>query len=335
MLHVLLLILKITGIVIACILGLVILIVAAVLFVPVRYRADADYHGKFKAHVKVSWLGILRVLASYDEELELKAKALFFTIYSNDEKTEKASKHKKAEKKKSEQQEEKNIFSVSDEEAKKLTEKEEKPQIKMAEAVSDTKEDVQAVKNNVKDIEESVKDIKGAAESLEETVSEHESGNLQNKSFFDKVKDKCFVIYTKIKDIIKLITDTVKKVSGAADRLKEKVVKAKEFVTDEDNKELFHFLVEQLKALIKIIRPKKYRINARVGFEDPATMGKVLAYVSILYGISGVDLSLEPVFGEDVKEGSIFLKGSIQVFPVLVIALRVYRNEQFKKFISR
>ena len=93
MLHVLLLILKITGIVIACILGLVILIVAAVLFVPVRYRADADYHGKFKAHVKVSWLGILRVLASYDEELELKAKALFFTIYSNDEKTEKASKH--------------------------------------------------------------------------------------------------------------------------------------------------------------------------------------------------------------------------------------------------
>ena len=57
MLHVLLLILKITGIVIACILGLVIIVVAAVLFVPVRYKADADYHGKFKAHAKLSWLG--------------------------------------------------------------------------------------------------------------------------------------------------------------------------------------------------------------------------------------------------------------------------------------
>lgn len=328
MLHVLLLILKITGIVIACILGLVILVVAAVLFVPVRYRADADYHGKFKAHAKLSWLGILRVLVSYDEELAIKAKALFITIYSNNDDKEKSLKQKKTEKKKSEQQEEKNIFSVSDEEAKKLTEKEEKPQIKMAEAVSDTKEDAQVVKNNVEDIKES-------AESLKEAVSEDESGNSQNKSFFDKVKNKCFVIYTKIKEIIKLIKDTVKKVSGAADRLKEKVVRAKEFVTDEDNKALFHFLVEQLKALIKIIRPKKYRINARVGFEDPATMGKVLAYVSILYGISGVDLSLEPVFGEDVKEGSVFLKGSIQVFPVLVIALRVYRNEQFKKFISR
>lgn len=223
---------------------------------------------------------------------------------------------------------EENIFSVNDDEAKKLTENEKKPQIKMAEVVSDTKEDTQAVKKNVEDIKES-------AESLKETVSEDESKTTQNKNFFDKVKDKCFVIYTKIKEIINLVKNTVKKVSGAADKLKEKVKKAKEFVTDEDNKALFHFFVEQLKKLIKVIRPKKYRINARLGFEDPATMGKVLAYISIFYGMSGVDLSLEPVFGENIKEGSIFLKGNIRIFSVLVIALRVYRNEQFKKFISR
>lgn len=327
MLHVLLLILKITGIVIACILGLVIIVVAAVLFVPVRYKADADYHGKFKAHAKMSWLGILRAFVSYDEELAIKAKALFITIYSNEQKKEKISKHRTSKKKKTKHSEE-NIFSVNDDEAKKLTENEEKPQIKMAEAVSDTKEDTQAVKNNVEDIKES-------AESLKETVSEDESKTTQNKNFFDKVKDKCFVIYTKIKEIINLVKDTVKKVSGAADKLKEKVKKAKEFVTDEDNKALFHFFVEQLKTLIKVIRPKKYRINARLGFEDPATMGKVLAYISIFYGMSGVDLSLEPIFGENIKEGSIFLKGNIRIFSVLVIALRVYRNEQFKKFISR
>lgn len=313
MLHVLLLILKITGIVIACILGLVILVVTAVLFVPVRYKVNADYHDRFKAQAKVSWLGILRLMISYDEELDIKAKAFFITVYNNNDENSKVSEQMKANKKKEKKHEE-NIFSASDKDVEKLTEKEEKPQIKMAEAVNETKEDVQNVK---------------------EAVSEDESGNIQNRSFFNKVKDKCFVIYTKIKEIIKLIRDTVKKISGAADRLKEKVSKAKEFVTDEDNKALFHFLVEQLKALIKVIKPKKYRINARIGFEDPATMGKVLAYVSILYGMSGVDLSLEPVFGENVKEGSIFLKGNICIFSVLVIALRVYRNEQFKKFISR
>ena len=313
MLHVLLLILKITGIVIACILGLVILVVTAVLFVPVRYKVNADYHDRFKAQAKVSWLGILRLMISYDEELDIKAKAFFITVYNNNDENSKVSEQKKAKKKKEKKPEE-NIFSASDKDVEKLTEKEEKPQIKMAEAVNETKEDVQNVK---------------------EAVSEDESGNIQNRSFFNKGKDKCFVIYTKIKEIIKLIRDTVKKISGAADRLKEKVSKAKEFVTDEDNKALFHFLVEQLKALIKVIKPRKYRINARIGFEDPATMGKVLAYVSILYGMSGVDLSLEPVFGENVKEGSIFLKGNIRIFTVLVIALRVYRNEQFKKFISR
>ena len=286
MLHVLLLILKITGIVIACILGLVILVVTAVLFVPVRYKVNADYHDRFKAQAKVSWLGILRLMISYDEELDIKAKAFFITVYNNNDENSKVSEQKKAKKKKEKKPEE-NIFSASDKDVEKLTEKEEKPQIKMAEAVNETKEDVQNVK---------------------EAVSEDESGNIQNRSFFNKVKDKCFVIYTKIKEIIKLIRDTVKKISGAADRLKEKVSKAKEFVTDEDNRALFHFLVEQLKALIKVIKPKKYRINARIGFEDPATMGKVLAYVSILYGMSGVDLSLEPVFGENVKEGSIFLK---------------------------
>lgn len=285
----------------------------AVLFVPVRYKVNADYHDRFKAQAKVSWLGILRLMISYDEELDIKAKAFFITVYNNNDENSKVSEQKKAKKKKEKKPEE-NIFSASDKDVEKLTEKEEKPQIKMAEAVNETKEDVQNVK---------------------EAVSEDESGNIQNRSFFNKVKDKCFVIYTKIKEIIKLIRDTVKKISGAADRLKEKVSKAKEFVTDEDNKALFHFLVEQLKALIKVIKPKKYRINARIGFEDPATMGKVLAYVSILYGMSGVDLSLEPVFGENVKEGSIFLKGNIRIFTVLVIALRVYRNEQFKKFISR
>ena len=313
MLHVLLLILKITGIVIACILGLVILVVTAVLFVPVRYKVNADYHDRFKAQAKVSWLGILRLMISYDEELDIKAKAFFITVYNNNDENSKVSEQNKAKKKKEKKPEE-NIFSASDKDVEKLTEKEEKPQIKMAEAVNETKEDVQNVK---------------------EAVSEDESGNIQNRSFFNKVKDKCFVIYTKIKEIIKLVNDTIKKVSGAADRLKEKVKKAKEFVTDEDNKALFHFLLEQLKALVKVIRPNKYRINARLGFEDPATMGKVLAYISIFYGMSGVDLSLEPVFGENIKEGSIFLKGNICIFSVLVIALRVYRNEQFKKFISR
>ena len=129
MLHVLLLILKITGIVIACILCLVILVVTAVLFVPVRYKVNADYHDRFKAQAKVSWLGILRLMISYDEELDIKAKAFFITVYNNNDENSKVSEQKKAKKKKEKKPEE-NIFSASDKDVEKLTEKEEKPTLK-------------------------------------------------------------------------------------------------------------------------------------------------------------------------------------------------------------
>lgn len=342
MLHVLLLILKITGIVIACILGLVILAVAAVLFVPVRYKVDADYHGKLKAHAKLSWLGIIRGQASYDNGAVLRLKAFFITIYSND-KNKKASGHKNARKKKKGTEE--NVFSTGNEKAAK-PEYEEKPQIKMAEAVGDKKSGTKISiepdnKNNrsnkAEDASKTKEDenIRKPAKPSGRKISEKKSFVSGIKRFFIMVKDKCIVVYTKIKELIKLLIDTLKKLPGAAQKLKDKVDCAKEFVTDEDNKALFHFLMEQLKALIKLVRPKKYRINVRAGLEEPADMGAVLAFVSVLYGIIGVELALEPVFDKDVFEGSMFLKGRVRMFPVLLIALKVYRNEQFKKFISR
>ena len=93
----------------------------------------------------------------------------------------------------------------------------------MAEAESDTKEDTQAVKKMWKI-------LKSLQRVLKETVSKDEFKTTQNKNFFDKVMINALYIY-KIKEIINLIKDTVKKVSGAADKLKEKVKKAKEFVT--------------------------------------------------------------------------------------------------------
>ncbi len=310
MLSVFLLILKITGIVIASILGLALLIVAAVLFVPVRYKISADYHEKAKAKVKFSWLGILKFVVLYNEKLAMRAKVLFVTVYSNDkEASSKDKKHKKQKKhkKKSETNStEENVFSISEEDARKLT-KEEKPEI----------------------------DECAGQTGSETHESDGASGDSSERKLFKKIRTFASLVYSKVKDILKLISDTIKKVKGASDRLKEKFEKARIFVTDEDNKKLLHFIIGQIKALIKVIRPKKYKIEAKIGFEDPAVMGKVLAYVSIFYGISGVDLSLEPVFGENVKEGCVSLKGSIRIFSLLVIALRLYRNEQLKKFISR
>ena len=69
MIHIILAILKIVGILLAVLLGLVLLILLTVLFLPLRYRICAETHGELKkstANVSVSWLfGILKVKAGY------------------------------------------------------------------------------------------------------------------------------------------------------------------------------------------------------------------------------------------------------------------------------
>ena len=66
---ILLTILKIIGIVLACIVGLILLVVLLVLFVPVRYRLSGEgENAAITAQGKVSWfLGLVKAIADYRE----------------------------------------------------------------------------------------------------------------------------------------------------------------------------------------------------------------------------------------------------------------------------
>ena len=86
MLHGLLLVLKIAGIILAVLLGIVLAAAAAVLFVPVRYAADAQYDknsGKKPVlHVRVTWLlHLFRFFMEYNEGFKMRAQVLFFPLY--------------------------------------------------------------------------------------------------------------------------------------------------------------------------------------------------------------------------------------------------------------
>ena len=89
MLHGLLLVLKIAGIILAVLLGIVLAAAAAVLFVPVRYAADAQYDknsGKKPVlHVRVTWLlHLFRFFMEYNEGFKMRAQVLFFPLYDSE-----------------------------------------------------------------------------------------------------------------------------------------------------------------------------------------------------------------------------------------------------------
>ncbi|MBQ7583575.1 MAG: DUF2953 domain-containing protein [Lachnospiraceae bacterium] len=84
-------ILKIIGIILLVILGLILFLLAVILFVPIHYRADGDYadkENKYNVHARVNWiLRIIRVYYDRDKEKsDLTAKVLFFKVYPGPEK---------------------------------------------------------------------------------------------------------------------------------------------------------------------------------------------------------------------------------------------------------
>ena len=86
MLHIILLILKIIGIVLLCVLGLLILVLVSVLFVPVRYRIEVmREEGEDKPPVmvraKATWfLHLLNILISYPADVIVRVRLMIFTL---------------------------------------------------------------------------------------------------------------------------------------------------------------------------------------------------------------------------------------------------------------
>lgn len=326
MLHIILLILKIIGIIIAVILGLAVALLLIVLFVPVRYVIDAGCHDKkLKAHVKVTWImHIFRGVISYDEELFYSIKALWFNIYSSDAESKKEKRPKKNTENNTKEKNTKNkhIDAIEDK-ADNVVSKDKQDSVDEAGL-----EEADCIQKKLS-LEKPHDEVK---ESDEKSTIE-ENGKLH--TLVNKIKN----VYYKIKAFIRRAIDTVKaalnKSQAAADTIKHKYTEIRNKVTDPENIELVRFLWTQIKAVMNIIKPAKYNINIRYGFEDSATTGWVAVRLAVLYGLMGMDVSIIPDFDNSIFEGDIYMKGRFNLYSFLIIGVRLYRNKSFRKLINR
>lgn len=328
MLHIILLILKIIGIIIAVILGLAVALLLIVLFVPVRYVIDAGCHDKkLKAHVKVTWImHIFRGVISYDEELFYSIKALWFNIYSSDAESKKEKRPKKNTENNTKEKNTKNkhIDAIEDK-ADNAVSKDKKDSVDEAGL-----EEADCIQKKLS-LEKSHDEVKESDEKS--TIDIEENGKLH--TLVNKIKN----VYYKIKAFIRRAIDTVKaalnKSQAAADTIKHKYTEIRNKVTDPENIELVRFLWTQIKAVMNIIKPAKYNINIRYGFEDSATTGWVAVRLAVLYGLMGMDVSIIPDFDNSIFEGDIYMKGRFNLYSFLIIGVRLYRNKSFRKLINR
>ena len=205
MIAVLLTVLKVIGIILAVLLGTLLLVILAVLFVPVRYNFKAAYNEKFTMNARVSWLlNIFRVLICYDEEMKTTIKILFFNI-GGDKNKEKKNKKEKKETKSD------NIFTNDNakENATENTEVAEKEELVLKASEADGTSEINAA--DEADIAHEIKDL-----------DEKEKPD-KKKSKIKNVIDKITYIYDsikgRIKKFIRLLKDTYNKVNGAKEKL--------------------------------------------------------------------------------------------------------------------
>lgn len=302
MLHLLLTILKILGIVLLVILGILMAAILVVLFVPIRYRGDVRWADKRpKGGIRVSWLfRSLRIRVSFEgSDVRLQGRFLWFCFFDT---------------------------------AKKQTEEAEdmEEHIDHVEKRAEDKTDTREIRH------EATAESAEPSPSKQTFETEHLSKNKNRADRSDKKKQSLYKkLRKKISTWIERIQSSYRRITGDHEEMKRKIRRIQALWENEENQKTVRLLWRQIRKLIKHILPGNMSGRVRFGFDDPATTGQILTYISPFYGIYAEQILIEPVFDESVFEGELHLKGYIRAGTVLWMVLRVCLNKNFRLLLKR
>lgn len=320
-LKVLLFLLKCIGILLLAILGLLLLVTVLVLFAPVRYRGRLDKKEApeeiFRATGLISWLNpFLRVRIRYTEKKLHYTVRIFGLCLLNSDKPKKEKKQKKKEKRKTVKQssggnskETENVCGETEQERE--TEKE--PETGMSTVTeSENKGDTQSV------------EMLTAEDSQENT----ESVSAKKPSLFAKIKK----IIEKIKEIPATIKKKVTKFINTIKLLWHKKEKVAVFFEDELHKTALGTAWDTVKQMLRHVLPGKVKGHVEFGTGDPASTGKALGVLGVLYAWYGKGVTVVPDFNEKRVVAELEFKGRIRCGTLLGKGLRLIRDKQVKRF---
>lgn len=118
-----------------------------------------------------------------------------------------------------------------------------------------------------------------------------------------------------------------------ADRIKricEKASSLRETVEDEENQKAVRLLISRVKYLLHHLRFRKFEGRLAFGFEDPATVGRMLAVLSLFYPLYGECFTITPVFDHALFEGEIALKGHVRLIHILIAGIQLMMNKKIR-----
>ena len=303
MIQILLLILKIIGITILAVLGLILLVLALVLFVPVVYRVRIIHNPQqTKITGKVSFLWpAVAVMVQYFKKLSYKVRIFGIPVLDSEKpKKEKTKKPKKTKKEKKQK--------------KKKKQKQEQKQENCADASA----------------------VSAKEEPKEEQVAEQQpqKEEKQDALLSSPKEEKKPGVFAKIKAKINKIRETIHNILGKIKKLLHQKDEVMRILGKPETKKAMAFAWDKLKRLLKHVLPRKIKGYIAYGADNPATTGQVLGILGVLYARTGQVLTIRPNFTEKQLECDVLIKGRIQVFTLLLIAIKVALNKELRQAIK-
>lgn len=370
MLSIILFILKLIGIILAFIFILIILVLLVPIRYNIYANYDKEIYGEFKVHwlLRLIYLKGVYVDEKFNIKLRILGKVLYDSdkVDSN-ENTQKEDTPKKEKRKIKEKKPKKDSHivpnSTKDEQIinKKSRYKENIQQESVTENILVEKDkglvekDIEIKNNlpkegqninNIKDLEKddipilNQDDIKSIDDTMEDVKD-------KENSFFIKVK----LIFSKIGNIIMKVLDIPSKIKGIfikigisfnkfkdkllnmkkiIYRIKRAIEKIKLFLQDEVNKDGMKYIFKSLKGIWWHVKPKKIIGEVEFGAKEPYETGKILAFLSMGYGLYGKNFKIYPNFEEEIFKGNVIIIGRIRLVTLLIIGVKLilYKNNR-------
>lgn len=297
-------------------LGVALVLLLLVLFVPVRYKLYGEKQDNFICKIKASWLGFVFCFkANYDENgFIYKLKTFGGTLVSNQEGFEETEKEDD-------------------------TEKVQKRHKKHKKKPTDN--NVSSVTISENDGHETNVQRDNDIENISSKQNNINDDNQENRAFandeseFKTVKQNIFTRIGKICDnFILAVKRKLEAVVLKIKELKNKTNQYKKFLRSSWTKKSLTVLKINVIKLLKHLNPKKIKGKVTYGTGDPASTGQQLGYMAVALPLYYNKIDITPDFSQKIFQGDIFMKGRVRVCNILYYACKVYFNKDVQKTIK-
>lgn len=352
MLHIILVILKIAGTLLAAVLLLLMLALLLLLFVPLRYEI-AVRHTTDETFIRgrITWLlHLLRVKGSLESPgtFRISAKIFWLELFSRPTKP-KSSRHRGRKKRPKTVKEEKNVLKSS-------SGIQDSKQADTSTPFMPTEEkiffDGEAAREEDKAVSSSREEDRTnrmmiSAVPMKERTEECEDGGEKRNRFLcilqrlvhliQKFFERLYSIIPSVKAILSKLWNHLRDLVHTILDFKERADHYLEIWREKETRAFLQSCRGHIFYLLCHIRPRKVKGFLKYGFADPSVTGKITGILYMLRPLAFAKLELEPVFDTEtlLLESDLYMKGHIRAAHLVRIGLKLLFDKNLKHLRQR